>query len=402
MVLSLIALPIKAQWILMPTPNQEILKDIVFLNENTGIVVGFSGVILKTTNAGSTWVTKNTLPSSILGSVCYLGNQTLIAVGVSGKILRSTDLGETWLNITSPVSTHLLCLNFINDLTGYACGADVTIIKTTDAGLTWQIKNNSPGSGTYLSCHFFNELTGLVARSSPDIIARTTNGGLNWTTVLSTSPSTGTAFAFANATTGVVMTDGGSIYKTTNAGINWAITQVGTSSYGLYAGCFINDNIGYVVGKKSGLPTGGVIIKTGNRGDNWTTEATFNDELWGFACNSAYLYAVGQNGSIYRTVNPVGIIPIGTTVPSEYVLSQNYPNPFNPTTNIEFLIPKNGVVKLQVFDMMGREVSTLVDQNLVAGKYKVDFNGSNLSSGTYFYKLTAEGYREVKKMVLMK
>jgi hypothetical protein len=94
--------------------------------------------------------------------------------------------------------------------------------------------------------------------------------------------------------------------------------------------------------------------------------------------------------------------PIGGTVPEEYGLEQNYPNPFNPTTNVNYSIPTAGFVTLKVYDLLGQEVATLVNQEQVAGSYRVDFNAADLANGAYFYRLTAGTFTDVKKMVLMK
>ncbi len=99
--------------------------------------------------------------------------------------------------------------------------------------------------------------------------------------------------------------------------------------------------------------------------------------------------------------NPIGIQQISTIV-KEFSLSQNYPNPFNPNTKIDFSIPKSDYVSLKIFDMLGREVSSLVNGQLAAGVYQVDFNSANLSSGLYFYSIRSGDYSKVKKMVLNK
>jgi len=83
-------------------------------------------------------------------------------------------------------------------------------------------------------------------------------------------------------------------------------------------------------------------------------------------------------------------------------LKQNFPNPFNPTTIIKFAIPTSGLVTLKVYNVLGKEVATLVNEVKVAGEYSADFNASNLTTGVYFYKLTSGNFSEVKKMMLVK
>lgn len=104
----------------------------------------------------------------------------------------------------------------------------------------------------------------------------------------------------------------------------------------------------------------------------------------------------------YLNVNSVGINTI-STLAENYSLSQNYPNPFNPSTKIEFSIPNSGNVSLKVYDILGNEVASLVNnERLSAGKYKADFNASYLSSGIYYYTIRANNFTDTKKMLLVK
>ncbi|MDI6803992.1 MAG: T9SS type A sorting domain-containing protein [Bacteroidota bacterium] len=89
-------------------------------------------------------------------------------------------------------------------------------------------------------------------------------------------------------------------------------------------------------------------------------------------------------------------------LPTKFSLGQNYPNPFNPTTVINYSLPIDNYVTLKVYDVLGREVSMLVDEYKDAGYYEVEFNGSSLSSGVYFYKLTAGSYTAMKKLLITK
>jgi hypothetical protein len=115
--------------------------------------------------------------------------------------------------------------------------------------------------------------------------------------------------------------------------------------------------------------------------------------------------------SDFNVCFPIGIQNISTEIPKQFQLYQNYPNPFNPNTKIKFDLPKTNftlsktkglIVFLKVYDALGREVQTLVNENLNPGTYEVDFNGDNLPSGVYFYKLVAGDYMQTKKMVLLK
>ncbi|PIQ09889.1 MAG: hypothetical protein COW71_04690 [Ignavibacteriales bacterium CG18_big_fil_WC_8_21_14_2_50_31_20] len=90
------------------------------------------------------------------------------------------------------------------------------------------------------------------------------------------------------------------------------------------------------------------------------------------------------------------------TIPNTFSLSQNYPNPFNPTTIIQYSIKEVSNVKLRVYDMLGREVKTLVNQQQSAGRYNIEFNAANLSSGVYFYRIEAGNFVASKKLLLLK
>ena len=119
--------------------------------------------------------------------------------------------------------------------------------------------------------------------------------------------------------------------------------------------------------------------------------------------NVAYVGLFGTKyARAYKFEKATGVAKELNTVVKDYELSQNYPNPFNPTTNIKFSVAKEGMVSLVVYDILGRKVATLVNEWMSNGKYTVDFNASNLSSGTYIYQLNVNGMRISKKMTLLK
>ncbi|NOS86481.1 MAG: Omp28-related outer membrane protein [Ignavibacteria bacterium] len=118
--------------------------------------------------------------------------------------------------------------------------------------------------------------------------------------------------------------------------------------------------------------------------------------------SSDLFFGTVEQGTKQGVTSLVGITSNNNEVPEKYSLNQNYPNPFNPTTNIQFTIPKDGFVTLRVFNSSGQLVETYTDGFMSAGSYNVDVDGTQLSSGIYFYTLTAGDFRETKKMILIK
>lgn len=136
-----------------------------------------------------------------------------------------------------------------------------------------------------------------------------------------------------------------------------------------------------------------------------------SDAAWRIARDSTgFIYVAGNSNNAglnvdYTTIKydkTTGIESISNVIPEKFDLKQNYPNPFNPVTNLEFLIANSGFTSLKIFDIKGNEVAHLVNQNLTAGKYKITFDGSNLSSGIYYYQLNVNDFSETKKMILIK
>jgi hypothetical protein len=146
------------------------------------------------------------------------------------------------------------------------------------------------------------------------------------------------------------------------------------------------------------------------RTKSWTTTL---DAAWVYTnCKTGvFVYMVGASlpysSPVLQTKKEaVSSFPTGvenpTEVPLQYSLSQNYPNPFNPTTNIHFSVAKDGIVNLEVYDILGNVVTTFSNGFMKAGEYNAEFDGSKLSSGVYLYKLTAGNFTETKKMMMVK
>ncbi|HRJ85806.1 MAG TPA: T9SS type A sorting domain-containing protein, partial [Ignavibacteria bacterium] len=167
----------------------------------------------------------------------------------------------------------------------------------------------------------------------------------------------------------------------------------------------------------------GVYVST-NSGANWAAFTTGMPYALVFDLTIVYpsrnIRATTHGNGIYERdliENPIGIEPVSNEIPKQFSLSQNFPNPFNPTTKIKFQIPllrgvsegqlvtpgREGVfTNISVYDISGRLVKTILQQNIKPGSYEITFDGTGLSSGVYFYKLVTNGFTDAKKMMLVK
>lgn len=204
---------------------------------------------------------------------------------------------------------------------------------------------------------------------------------------------------------------GNKIYWTSNRGLTW-INKTGNLPDVLLSDIVLHpsdDNKMYL-GTQMGCyrtTDGGASWHRWNNGMANATQVSEMGYIDSIAANGRfYVVAATYGRSIYyREISgddPIGITENQNQVPSRYELKQNYPNPFNPTTTIEFGLPVDDNVRLEVFDIIGRHVATLIDEKIKAGNHSVKFDGKNLSSGIYFYRLTTAKMVDTKRMMLVK
>ncbi len=375
-----------------------------------GTSVGTDGVSLKTTDGGQTWLKDVLSPG---GSQAYFANANfgwMFFEGNSSSIYRTSNGGINWIQTYIPSSGAWIGrITFASQTTGWAYGASGKLVYTTNSGATWTTQ--IVGSTNYIDavfCMSENEAwAGGGYGGGSGFISYTSNSGQTWIPQTPSTSSMVNDIFFINNRYGWALNYGGSTQKTTDGGQTW-VSSGSISNYYAMRILMLDSLRGWIAaynatgGGNNGL---GYIYKTSNGGDSWVQEWVsplvgtdlsdlknqFNTTLW----------CIGNNSTILKYDIPVGIIKNSETV-SEFLLGQNYPNPFNPNTVINYQLPVNTFVRLVVYDVLGREVTTLINYKQHAGNYSVEFKGENLPSGIYIYKIEAGNYTNVKKMVLLK
>lgn len=380
--------------------NNSELKDIKFFDNNTGWAIGGKGVVWRTTNSGTNWIYFAADSNCTLKSLSIINNQTSWVGGTNSvtgsRLFQTTNGGINWVAKASP--SRDISKIYFNDINNGWVAFD-SLYRTTNGGASWENKGIYSSYNEFKSLQFIDSQTGWI--SGWDMF-KTTNGGSNWFLIPYAGGNANDNMFFINAQTGWIgwlnsNNNGENVYKTTNGGYNWVQVIIWGGNY-IENIKFVNQNSGWVISSP-------YVFKTTNGGNNWNKYALPTNNI----INSIYFvnentgWIAGENSTIIKSINGgVGITKTDNIVPDGFKLHQNYPNPFNPTTTIKFDVQKAGDVKIKVYDLMGREVQTLVNERLQPGTYETTFDGSQLSSGVYYYKLISDNYTYTKKMVLLK
>ncbi|MCX7833304.1 MAG: T9SS type A sorting domain-containing protein, partial [Ignavibacteria bacterium] len=271
-------------------------------------------------------------------------------------------------------------------------------LKSSNNGQNWVTENNPGGINLFYSNgRLYSGGSGLKV---------STNSGANWTLLLSngiTSIFVDDSIVFAGS-----QNDG--LLRSSNYGQNFVTVIPGNIrvnsiyKYNNYVFAQADTyNLPYYIQKNFYVSTdkGFTFIKR--------TQGLDSVSISSMVYYNNYIYiAVANYGTtnvaIYKRLlqDLIGIKKEEGVIPESYALYQNYPNPFNQSTVIKFQIKSNELVELKVFDINGKELSTLVNENLLAGLYQITFDAGNLPSGVYLYKLSVGKYSEVKKMIFVK
>ncbi|OGU67975.1 MAG: hypothetical protein A2499_13890 [Stygiobacter sp. RIFOXYC12_FULL_38_8] len=381
-------------------------------------------------------------------------------------VYRSIDNGKTWTDIISKFLYDVYYMfNYKNEIFALTANAGKSIYSSKDGGETWALKSSIPtvtGNGAIL--WMTSDGDKLYAVSNRKSFYASTNNGLTWIeTIINTTAGGNMSYFAASGNTmvstivgtgAVVSTDGGQTWVVNNPGnpalfVTYVINFNG-SVYGITSGSGVHrfnsstktwesvskglpDALSFQISKAltaygnslyvaiiGFLDSKASIFSSSDNGANWNSISTSGLTTLNAATSSSSLVLTAQNiflydyqsngstASVYKMTNSTtSVNESSPEVPADFDLSQNYPNPFNPETTISYKVQAASNVSLKVYDILGNEVATLVDEFKQPGNYKVMFNVktpymASLPSGVYFYTLKAESFSETKRMLLIK
>jgi ligand-binding sensor domain-containing protein len=405
----------------------------------TDLYAGTYGGVFRSTDFGTQWtVASSGLKTTVIEALAARAG-TLYAAGRNG-LFRSTDRGNSWSHLSSGWAPSIA----IDGMKLYTGAWDHVFYSFDDCG-TWdflplggaggrvfalavngaellagsetdgvlRVAISVPGAGTVTTTDLKDTTVYSLAVSGTDLFAgteggvfRSTNGGKNWVAVnqgLTKLDVLALAVKGADLFAG---TGGGGVYLSTNRGDSWTSVASGLGDVAVQSFAVSGTNI------FSGTWQGGV-FHSSNNGASWVA---VNDGLMsssqepssvvhGLAIAGTELFAGTRGSGVWRRPLSEMVASAGAATgepPVTYALQQNYPNPFNPTTVISYQLPAVSDVRLVVYDLLGQEVSTLVNERKAPGRYGVKFDATGLSSGVYFYRLQAGDFVQTRKFLLLR
>lgn len=402
-------------WKKQISPTSKNLNKLVFTDSITGWAVGDSGAILHTTNGGENWLIQQSGIDANIHSVTFPTPYSGRALAWKSDappygtyILRTSDGGITWENeFFREENVFLQPVYFIDSLTGWVGAGSAGLYYTTDGGREWiSSEIDSFGGFPKKDFAFLNKEYGYVCGGTFDVVGliwRTSDGGRTWHGK-PTGPEPVHKLHLRDSLLvegiGGDFEYGVSVVRTTDAGMQWSYTEL--NIFGIGLGLAFRTPAEGWVSMNGGLT--GKFLLTNDSGYTWVESPTpdsvyladvvFPDSLHG--------YAVGQNGIILRYNGSLAAIQHASEKKKEFLLNQNFPNPFNPATTISYELYERTFVVITIYDILGKEKETLVRAEQFPGVHQVQFDGSGLPSGVYYYTLKAGQYLSARKMVILK
>jgi photosystem II stability/assembly factor-like uncharacterized protein len=390
---------LQTQWVQTNAPIGFTARSL--LSKDTRLFAGVHATgVMMTTNFGANWELMNSgLP--VFGPGALLLVDSNIFAAMLASVYFTSNNGLNWINKSNGLQAYnYQSLSIIDQYIFTASYPSGGVWRTSNNGENWhQVVN-----GLYFHDVFCSAVSGsiLFVGTGTGGVRLTTDYGENWEDASNGLPENSDVISILATGNTIFASTVYNLYSSSNNGSNWI--QVGGGLPLNYAvTCLVNSGTSIF----AAVSSKGIFVTT-NNGLNWNSVNSgfpVTSDVRSFAIHGSYLFAGTQSGIWRRPLSEmIALQPISSLIPKSFSLDQNYPNPFNPETKIRFSVPNDldDAVKLFVCDILGREVSTLVNEELKPGIYEATFDSEKNSSGVYFYTLSSGKYKTTKKLVILK
>ena len=381
---------------LCTVPSQHGLNSVCFLDADTGFIVGDMALVCKTTDGGLNWTKQAGMqPSFPVTDICFQSAEKGVVTNDFGSIFRTTNGGESWYEHWGLTTSIIHAVDFADSLVGAAVTGDGEILRTTDGGLTWDMLPELTRV-RLLDISFFDEQYGIIVGARETILL-SSDAGATW--VIRQQGSCGRNYAAVSAIpdgVAFVVGGGGWVLHTTNRGIDWTAQTSGTGT-GLSSVYCIDADNAYAVGR------GGTLIFTTDGGARWErgTSGVLSNLHAVWFTDSSTGFIVGSSGTFIRTKRggTTQRAPAPNTHSAARIQSV-HPNPARTRSSIAVAVESADFVRLCVYDLYGRQVTTICEAVLPPGTHSFPWDAVELHAGVYFLILQSGWSVETRKIIL--
>ena len=420
-------------WVAQTLSENDLMIQVKAVDLSTAWALGLHGKVFRTTDGGATWSSVGTglqIGEGITDCIDAISASTAFVGGLNYDptigpppptdttfIWRTTDGGATWQIVYYQLHGFLDAVQMISPTEGIAIGDPVggkfTILRTADAGVSWSRIPTEPNqlnseAGVFRAlCTYGSNYIWFgtwVGNNSFSAVYHSTDAGVTWTRSPDLFPDWVSTVWFSDPQHGI--SNELSFARSTDGGFTWTpITDLPAGHW--YYDQFTTTSV--TGGKDYWAVLDTAIYRSTDLGESWNISYAGIDTLT-FASfvtvgdfTAGWVTSLGNKIVACNFYTPTDVHEtLNSEIPNDYRLSQNYPNPFNPSTTFRYSSPNESNVIIKVYDILGKEIETLINEEKPAGTYELTWNAVNLPSGVYFYQLQAGSFIETKKMILLK
>ncbi len=332
------------------------------------------------------------LTGANIHAMASVGTDLLVGTWISG-VYRSTNQGTNWEAANAGLTNGYANAFAVSATDVFVATEGSGVFRSPDGGITWIPTGLTSGDVFALALSGGNLFAGVGGLG----VFRSTDNGVSWTAVNTGLTNKAMSALVVSDTTIFAGTDGGGVFSSSDNGANWTAVNSGLINHSVTSLLVIGTHL------LAGIHNGGGVYQSSDNGAHWNSMGLAGSSVWSLVTSGANVFAALDH-SVWRLplMDVTAVEQTSAQVPARYAVYPNYPNPFNRSTTIAYALAKGAHVTLDVYDVLGERVASVVSEWLPAGTYTATWDAAGVVSGVYFYRFHAGSYTETRKLLVLR
>ena len=354
---------------------------------------GIDGHVYLSPNDGGSWTSMSAgLTGANIHAMASVGSSLLVGTWISG-VYRSTNQGTSWAAANTGLTNGYANAFAVSATDVFVATEGSGVFRSPDGGISWIPTGLTSGDVFALALSGGNLFAGVGGLG----VFRSTDNGISWAAVNTGLTNKAMSALAVSGTTLFAGTNGGGVFSSSDNGANWTAVNSGLANLWVTSLLVVGTHL------LAGMHNGGGVFQSSDNGAHWTSLGLAGASVWSLVTSGANVFAALDHSAWRRPLTDVTAVEqTSAQVPARYAVYQNYPNPFKQSTTIAYALAKGAHVTLDVYDVLGERVASVVSEWLPAGTYKATWDATGVASGAYFYRFQAGSYTETRKLLVLR